>query len=82
MILRTDDNALIYVQYTGVRYGTAEVMSKLAAGETVDPSEYYLRSTPYFETASQQYDWLNRIVSVGIGRRTPDHAAYDVYHIL
>ncbi|MGI9522361.1 MAG: DUF3237 domain-containing protein [Hyphomicrobiaceae bacterium] len=82
MILRTDDNALIYVQYTGVRYGTAEVMSKIAAGETVEPTEYYLRSTPYFETASEEYGWLNRIVSVGIGRRMPDHAAYDVYEVL
>lgn len=82
MVLKTDDNALIYMQYTGVRYGTKEVMDRIAAGETVDPSEYYLRNTPYFETASPKYDWLNRIVAVGIGRRMPDHAAYDVFQIL
>ena len=65
-----------------MRYGTQDVMDRIANGETVDPSEYYLRNTPYFETSTEKYDWLNRIVSVGVGRRMPDHAAYDVFHIL
>ena len=51
-------------------------------GDVVDPSEYYLCSTPYFETESTKYDWLNRIVSVGVGRRMPDYGAYDVFEIL
>ena len=82
LVLKTDDNALIYMHYTGVRYGSQDVMDRIAAGETVDPSEYYLRNTPYFETSSPKYDWLNRIVSVGVGRRMPDHAAYEVFQIL
>ena len=57
-------------------------MERIAAGEEVDPSEYYLRNMPNFETASATYDWLNRIVAVGVGRRLPDHAAYDVFEIL
>ena len=82
LVLRTDDGAMIYMHYTGVRYGTPEVMRRIADGEAVDPSEYYLRNTPCFETASTKYDWLNRIVAVGVGRRMPDHAAYDVFEIL
>ena len=82
LILKTDDDVLIFMHYTGVRHGSAEVMARIAAGETVDPSEYYLRNTPYFETASAKYDWLNRIVAVGVGRRMPDHAAYDIFEIL
>jgi len=82
LVLRTDDGALIYMHYTGIRYGTPEVMRRIADGEAVDPSEYYLRNTPYFETASETYDWLNRIVAVGVGRRLPDHAAYNVFEIL
>ena len=54
LILKTDDDALIYMYYTGVRYGTAEVMQRIADGEDVDPSEYYLRNTPYFETSAPQ----------------------------
>ncbi len=82
MVLQTDDGALIYMHYSGVRHGPPEVMQRIADGETVDPSEYYLRNTPYFETASTTYDWLNRIVAVGVGRRMPDHATYDVFEIL
>lgn len=82
LVLKTDDDELIYMQYTGLRYGSKEVMERIGNGETVDPSEYYLRNTPYFETSAPQYDWLNRIVSVGVGRRMPDHAAYDVFQIL
>lgn len=82
LVLRTDDDALIYVQYTGVRHGSPEVMQRIADGEPVEPSEYYLRNTPYFETASEKYDWLNRIVTVGVGRRLPDKAEYDIFQIL
>ncbi len=82
LVLRTDDEALIYMYYTGVQHGSPEVMRRIADGETVDPSEYYLRNAPFFETAAPKYDWLNRIVSVGVGRRMPDHAAYDVFEIL
>ena len=57
-------------------------MARIAAGEAVDPSAYYLRNTPYFETSAAKYDWLNRIVAVGVGRRMPAHAEYDVFEIL
>jgi hypothetical protein len=82
LVLKTDDDALIYMYYTGVRHGSAEVMQRIADGEEVDASEYYLRNAPFFETNAEEYDWLNRIVSVGVGRRMPDHAAYDVFEIL
>jgi hypothetical protein len=35
-----------------------------------------------FETASPKYDWLNRIVAVGVGRREPEFAIYEVFEIL
>jgi hypothetical protein len=82
LVLRTDDGALIFMHYTGVRHGSPEVMARIARGEVVPPTEYYLRNTPYFETSAPKYDWLNRIVAVGVGRRMPDHAAYDVFQIL
>ena len=82
LVLRTDDGALIFMHYTGVRHGSPAVMARIAAGEVVASSEYYLRNTPYFETSVPKYDWLNRIVAVGVGRRMPDHAVYDVFEIL
>jgi hypothetical protein len=82
LVLRTDDGALIFMRYTGIRHGSPEVMARIAAGEVVAPTEYYLRNSPYFETSAPKYDWLNRIVAVGVGRRMPDHAVYDVFEIL
>lgn len=82
LVLKTDDAALIFMHYTGIRCGAPEVMARIAAGEIVDHSEYYHRSTPYFETSSAKYAWLNRICSVGLGWRKADRAGYDVFEIL
>ncbi len=53
----------------------------MAAGEEVDPDDYYFRTTPMFETSAEQYLWLNKIVAVGVGRLTPDGVAYSVYAV-
>lgn len=81
-LLQTDDGALILLTYRGVRHGPTEVMARIAAGEDVGPEEYYLRTALQFETASETYDWINRILAVGVGRREPDGVTYDVYEIL
>ena len=80
--LETSDGALIYVRNKGYRHGPAEVMERLKAGETVDPALYYMRTTPWFETASEKYRFLNRIVCVATGRRDPAGPVYEVFHIL
>src|SRR5262245_63012108 len=48
--LETDDGALIQMTSFGLRHGPPDVMAALARGETVDPSTYYFRTTPRFET--------------------------------
>ncbi|HZD26208.1 MAG TPA: DUF3237 domain-containing protein [Alphaproteobacteria bacterium] len=82
LILETDDKALIYMTYRGARHGPDAVMQRLNAGEPVDPSEYYFRTAPFFETSSEKYAWLNGIVSVATGHRTPEGPVYDVYQVL
>jgi hypothetical protein len=57
-------------------------MDRLARGENVNPSEYYFRITPYFETSSEKYGWLNRVVTVGYGARMAGGALYQVFEIL
>jgi len=81
LTIRTDDDALVWIHYRGIRHGPPEVMERIARDEPVAPSEYYLRNAPFFETAAPRYDWLNRIVSVGVGRREPGKAIYDIYEI-
>src|SRR3989440_8423482 len=47
--LETDDHALIYMTFQGLRHGP------------------YFRTLPRYETSSEAYAFLNRIVSVGAG---------------
>ena len=82
LLLRTDDGEHIYMSYRGVRHGPPEVMARLAAGESVDPRSYYFRMAPVFETAAKKYDWMNRIVAVGTGRREPTGPVYSVHEVL
>lgn len=82
VLLRTDDGEHIYMAYRGVRHGPAEVMARLAAGELVDPATYYFRIAPVFETAAKKYEWLNKIVAVGTGRREPSGPIYTVEEVL
>jgi hypothetical protein len=82
LVLKLDDGEILLILYRGVRHGTPEVMRRIASGEPVPPQEYYLRTGLVFETASAKYDWMNRIVGVGVGRREPGAAVYDVFEVL
>ena len=82
LVMETDDGALIAMRYRGVRHGPKAVMDRLAKGEAVNPSEYYFRVTPWFETASEKYDWLNRVIAVAIGHRLPQGPTYQVFEIV
>jgi hypothetical protein len=44
--------------------------------------EGYFRIAPLFETAAATYDWLNRVMAVGIGYRRADGVVYSVFEIL
>jgi hypothetical protein len=80
--LETDDGHLIYMSYRGIRHGPDDVIARLNAGAEVDPSEYYFRATPFFETSSETYGWLNRIVCVSTGHRKPSGPVYKVFQVL
>ena len=82
LVLETDDKALIGMTYRGMRHGPAAVMERVGRGEPVDPGEYYFRTAVAFETAAPRYDWLNRIIAVGTGRRPPEGPVYEVFEVL
>jgi Protein of unknown function (DUF3237) len=82
LVLKTDDGALIVMTYRGVRHASSEINARIARGEPVAASEYYFRTAPFFETASEKYGWLNRIVAVGVGDRKPDSVVYEIFEIL
>jgi hypothetical protein len=82
MILRTTDGALIVMTYTVLRAGAPEVMEKLDRGDAPDPDSYYFRMSPLFETSAKKYDWINRIISVGVGNRLAEGPVYSIFEVL
>jgi hypothetical protein len=79
--LETGDGALIYVSNWGLRHGPPEVIARLAAGEQVNPAEYYFRTTPKFETGAPAYAWLNGVIAVAAGERRADAVIITVYAV-
>jgi hypothetical protein len=82
LTLQADDGALILMSYRGVRHASADVSAKLSRGERVDPSQYYLRIAPLFETSDARHAWLNNVVAVGIGERLTDGVVYHLFEVL
>ena len=80
--LQTDDGALIYLSSFGLRHGPADVIAALARGETVDPSRYYFRTTPRFETSAPQYAYLNQLVAFASGDRRAGGPIYTIDEVL
>jgi hypothetical protein len=82
LTLETDDGALVLMSYRGVRTAPDDVAARMANGERVPATDYYLRTTPFFETSDPRYAWLNGVIAVGVGERHPDAVSYEVFEIL
>lgn len=63
--LKSDDDEIIYMEYSGrIDFGSGVAVS-----------------APLFQTGAEQYDWLNRIQAVGVGQNTPDKLVYELYEV-
>ena len=80
--LETDDHALIHMTFQGLRHGPPDVIAALGRGEVMDPASYYFRTLPRFETSTEKYAFLNRIITVGVGETRPDGAIHKIDEIL
>lgn len=77
----TDDGALVEIHNSGFRHAPTEVMQRLAAGEKVDPSLYYMRTTATLQTGDPRYAHINRLMFVGTGARNASGVQIDLYAI-
>jgi hypothetical protein len=68
LTIRAASGSMVYLAYNGIRHGSPAALAKLAAGETVDPSEIYFRTLIRFETGAADLAWMNKIVAVGVGQ--------------
>ena len=82
LTLKAEGGGIVYMHYTGIRTGSAEVLARLNSGQAVDPSEYYFRTAVRFETGAAELAWMNKIVAVGVGQRPPSGPTYDVYAVM
>lgn len=80
-VLETDRGQTIYVQNRGLRHASPETMRKLLAGERVDPSLVYFRTTPIFETAAAELHVLTRSVFIGTGERYPSEVVLRFWKV-
>ena len=77
----TDDGAVIEIRNFGYRHGPADVMQKVAAGEDVDPSQYYMRTHARLETGHPDYQWVNNTLFVGVGGRLKSSVMLSLYAV-
>ena len=80
--LRHGDGTLVSVVDRGVRRGPPEIMARLAAGEVVEPSLYYFRTTPRFQVQDGPHQWLADHVFIGRGHRRPDAVELEIFRVL
>ncbi|QGZ65285.1 DUF3237 domain-containing protein [Paraburkholderia acidisoli] len=82
LILQTDDGVPILMTYRGIRHMSDEVKARMEQGGDVDPASYYFRIAPSFEAPRSKYEWLNRVIAVGVGHRLGSGPVYSVFEIL
>lgn len=80
-VIRLESGDSIYVTNRGMRHGPADLLAKLAAGETIDQSKIYFRTVISVEAAAKSLDWMNKSIFVGIGERMPTEAVIHVYRL-
>ena len=82
--IQAEDGAIIYLSYGGFMHADPDKLKMLFShdGKNLDPSEYYWRTNPIFETAAPAYSWLNHTVCVGSGGYTPEgKVIYRIYAV-
>lgn len=86
VVLKTEDGAIIHMSYGGRIIIPPEILGDVrdpGRRHLVDPSRYYFRTTPVFETGAPDYAWLNDVVAIGTGRLTAGRGvAYDIFQVL
>lgn len=79
--IATGDGAVIEVVSQGIRHASAEVTARIAAGEQVPVSEYYMRTAIRLSSGHPGYDWVNRFVFIAGGGKVGSTVSLSVYRV-
>jgi hypothetical protein len=80
-MLETEKGERIYIQNAGIRHAPPDVMTKLLAGQDVDPALVYMRTVPTFETSAPGLEWLTRSIFIATGERHPTEAVIRIWRV-
>jgi len=80
--VETIEGAVIEVVNVGARHGPPDVIAKLAAGQDVNPSEYYMRTAARLETGHEGYAWVNHTLFLCAGIRHASSVEIAFYEVL
>lgn len=67
-LLEADDGSVIDIHNRGVWRAEPDIEKRVEAGEDVDETEYYYRTSPAFQTDASTHAWLNSTVFIGMAR--------------
>ncbi len=80
--IRTDQGETIYIENSGIRTASSEVLARLARGEDVHPAEYYMRTSAKMEVnEDSQYAFLNKSIIVSTGMRKANSVIIRFYRL-
>lgn len=79
--IEATDGTLIYVVNKGLRVSSDDVLTRLRAGEAVDPAEYYMRAAPVFDAPEGPHRWLAKNIFVCSLAPSRDRVAIEVYRV-
>lgn len=79
--IETVDGAVIEVISQGIRHAPPEVAARIAAGEAVPPSEYYMRTAIRLESGHPDYNWVNRALFLATGGKVGPTVRLSVYRV-
>jgi hypothetical protein len=80
--VQLEDGASIYIENNGIRTVPDEYVKDVLAGKFVDPSVYYFRTIPTFETYDEKYKWMMDRIFVCYAARLPENVLLKFYEVL
>jgi len=80
--LETDDHALIYMTFQGLRHGSPEVIAALGVERSSIARATTFARSHDSKPPRKSYAFLNRMVTVGVGEARPAGAIHRIYEIL
>ena len=83
LTLTTDDGAIIGMTYQGLaRAQSSAANADFKKRSQLAYEDTFLHTTPRFETGDARYAWINGVIAVTNGMRTPDGGVYHVFSVI